>query len=279
LLKVVVHCVAILCDEKAILVWIETKTLERKAEATDSSLQVQAQGKSPATHKARCQETSYTLEKGGCGWGEEVPKASITKVVPPAEVDVGEVPRYRPETYLVDFMQTNVFSRLDSNEKVALRSLLIKHPEALRLGTICSGTDGPARLLDAFASAAAQALNLPDLQSSHIFSCEINSDKRNFINRFLDVQHIFGDVVFLAGPDARGYDYKGCSVCSAPQVGGIVFGFPCQDGSAQNPNRSQNRKVLLKELAELAKYFTCVWNTSKIISQPFGSVWLKMCWA
>ena len=59
----------------------------------------------------------------------------------------------------------------------------------------------------------------------------------------------------MAGPDAKGYDYKGCSVCSAPQVGGIVFGFPCQDGSAQNPNRTQNRKVVAEGNGRTGKVF------------------------
>ena len=206
--------------------------------------------KSKPKAKAKCRtkkvakKPSIRKAKAAKGKVEEVPKANITKVVPPSDIDFGSAPPYRPETYLVHFMQTNVFSRLDSNEKVALRTLLINNPEVLRLGTICSGTDGPSRLLDAFVSAASQSLNLPELKSTHMFSCEINSEKRNFISQCVEVNQIFGDVFFLAGPDAKGYDYKGCRVSSAPQVGGIVFGFPCQDGSALNPNRSQNRKVV-----------------------------------
>ena len=182
----------------------QTQVAKSKPEAK-AKCRTKNVAKSKPEAKATCRTKKVAKKPGICeakaaaGEVDKVPKANITKVVPPSDIEVGPVPPYRPETYLADFMHTNVFSRLDSNEKVALRTLLINHPEVLRLGAICSGTDGPARLLDAFVSAASQSLNLPELKSTRMFSCEVNSEKRSFISRFVDVNHIFGDVVFFGG--------------------------------------------------------------------------------
>ena len=81
--------------------------------------------------------------------------------------------------------------RLDATEKAALRAWFLRHPN-FEYGTLCSGTDGPGLVFDAFADAAHEALHI-SLTMTHKFSCEANPDKQQFIQKFCKPSFRFGD--------------------------------------------------------------------------------------
>ena len=135
-----------------------------------------------------------------------------------------------------------LFMRLDATEKAALRAWFLRHPNFER-GTLCSGTDGPGLVFDAFVDAAHEVLHI-SLTMTHNFSCEAKPDKRQFIQKFCNPPFICGGGCFLAEQDASAYDYKTGGVVSAPSVSNATFGFPCQDGSSQNTNRQQYNDVV-----------------------------------
>ena len=135
----------------------------------------------------------------------------------------------------------NVMMRLNAVEREAVQLWLLAHHN-FSFGTICSGTDGPALIFKAFAEAASETFHIK-ASAKHYFSCEANADKRRFIADMCEPQHIFGDVAFLADEAATAFDYRSGTVMSIPRVNNVTFGFPCQDGSTQNPNRCTQLSV------------------------------------
>lgn len=196
--------------------------------------------KDPATPVRRkpCAAPDLVMASSG-----DIPNAArIIKVHPLDEYAQEEPFPYEADTYLKNFMKQNVIARLRVTEKEALRLWLLRHAN-FQFGTICSGTDGPAFAFKAFAEAASEELGV-NASMRHSFSCEVNPDKRQFIQDFCNgVEVIYDDVKFLA-EDTKAFDYKSQKLVSVPVVGNVTFGFPCQDGSSQNPNRKQNKDVV-----------------------------------
>ena len=144
----------------------------KKANATANQ-----QGQSTASRKLQRKDKGSVAEpksnkgkaKASAYHSAGAPCAEVIKVQPISQFASEEPSPYNAETYLKDCMLQNVFMRLDATEKAALRAWFLRHPN-FEYGTLCSGTDGPRLVFDAFADAAHEALHI-SLTMTHKFSC------------------------------------------------------------------------------------------------------------
>ncbi|CAE7670363.1 unnamed protein product [Symbiodinium sp. CCMP2592] len=142
---------------------------------------------------------------------------------------------------LADFIG-EMLDRLDDSVRADLIGYL--HDRALNLGTACSGTDCAVLVCKAFAKALNNKLGC-SLQVNHIFSCESDSNKIEYLQKmftntwdYSDVQHIFANTADLASTDEGEtvHDQLHQGHVLLPFCGDLVVGFPCQDVSRLNPN-------------------------------------------
>jgi site-specific DNA-cytosine methylase len=108
-------------------------------------------------------------------------------------------------------------------------------PDALSVGTMCSGSDSPLLALKVI-----QALN-SGLKVRHAFSVELNPAKRSFITTlFPDVQHVFSNTDYMKNETAL--DTKTGMVVPVVRVTLLIGGFSCTDISRLNIYSHQYRQ-------------------------------------
>ena len=93
------------------------------------------------------------------------------------------------------------------------------------MGTFCSGTDIGVVVFQDLLEAASTSLNIPEDQMPqlrHVFSCEKDPNKQNFIKDFFPGVTVHTDATHPVSESVR--------VASA--------GFPCDDASALHPRSS-----------------------------------------
>lgn len=99
----------------------------------------------------------------------------------------------------------------------------------LSAGTFCSGTDYVITVCKTFLAAASHSLGINEKDApvlDHIFSCEKDSNKQNFIREFYnDVKTVHTDALEATPESVR--------FCSA--------GFPCDDASGLHPRSSSGK--------------------------------------
>ena len=107
-------------------------------------------------------------------------------------------------------------------------------PKPLRLGTMCSGIDGPILCWQAL-NAALDAVLSTRLVVEHTFSCEHCEGKKKFLRDMWSpsMRALFARCRELVGEMAVGVVDPGHSFSRrVPAVGHLVAGFPCQDAGA-----------------------------------------------
>lgn len=115
-------------------------------------------------------------------------------------------------------------------------------------GTFCSGTDAPVLVYEAFMAAAADTLfagsgcSMPTF--AHSFSCEVEDEKRAFLQDFFDMKYCFTDVLDMEKHDGRMFDVKSQNWHRVPSVDWAAAGFPCDDASSLHPNQSSTKHRL-----------------------------------
>lgn len=101
----------------------------------------------------------------------------------------------------------------------------------LDLGTMCSGTDGPVLVWQAFGHVAEHLLGAR-LRIKHHFSCEKKPAKQQFIMQMFDVPFVFEDCCELQGKTAS--ECRSQTKQPVPDVAVLLAGFPCTDVSSLN---------------------------------------------
>jgi hypothetical protein len=113
--------------------------------------------------------------------------------------------------------------------------------DARSLGSICSGTDAPVLVYEAFDAALHHHLIDDDnrlMKMEFAFSTELNSKKREFLLDMYEgkIQRLFRDACLL--DQATSYDDVSNGNIPIPRVTDVVGGFPCTDVSRLNPAKS-----------------------------------------
>ena len=130
---------------------------------------------------------------------------------------------------------SRMFDRLTPLEIASLSRWLRR--TSLQLGTVCSGTDCPVLVCQAMRVALLR--RGLTLHFEHCYSCELNPEKRAFLQRhFRDLQHLYCDIDDIAAlhwtpapvqaPDAQ---QQGNKPTPVPDHNMLVGGFPCTDVS------------------------------------------------
>lgn len=110
------------------------------------------------------------------------------------------------------------------------------------MGTLCSGTDVPVLCMQAMLSALRDVWGI-EAVSEHLFSCEKNYHKREFIKTlFPRLEHVYGDVMQMR--KEKIWDHVARVRTQPRRCTWLVAGFPCVDVSALNAVRKDHRSVV-----------------------------------
>lgn len=121
----------------------------------------------------------------------------------------------------------------------------------LRIGTACSGTDSPVAVFAALGKA------MPSLKIEHVFSCEFDPKKREWITQnFPKLPYLFGDVQDLA--KGRAWNYATEMEVQVPPVDILVAGFVCKSVSVENNQRE--------------KYANCIKEACGLTGETFQGI-------
>lgn len=153
--------------------------------------------------------------------------ASLGSAKGPKHQTLGDV-----AAYFFELMSEASRAKLEEGARAA-------DQRCIRVGTTCSGSDVCVSVLRECVAFLNKQFNT-DIRVEHIFSCELDSRKRNLIlEQHSDVRHCFSDVeVFRAG---RGF----CHVCGCEHSTGkdllaidwFYVGPSCKDVSTLNNHR------------------------------------------
>lgn len=106
----------------------------------------------------------------------------------------------------------------------------------LRLGTLCSGTDSPAIVLNHLAAILGKISGGRSFGFEHVFSCEMDAEKQEFLMSNFDFEYLFADCTQMGR--ARAWDVKSQSVQDVPgDIDILAAGFSCKDLSFMNSYR------------------------------------------
>lgn len=179
-----------------------------------------------------------------------VPKVQKKRGSPPVvDPDVAR-DLANPATYLITILKAMVH-KLSVDQKFAFW-VALKHVGNLEVGTVCSGTECPILVLKSLHEVAAAILeplfgSKSEFRVSHVFSTEVEDEKRHFIHQHVaSATHSFKDVEELSSETQQIIDRAapGESKVKIPKVTMLVGGFPCTDVANMNKNRSQNDRVV-----------------------------------
>lgn len=108
-----------------------------------------------------------------------------------------------------------------------------KEGRALRVGTVCSGTDSPVAVLRRLSQVLGGRLAV-----EHTFSCEFDPRKRAWItDNFPSLKLLFGDVNELRTGKAMNYVTN--ESVAVPAVDILIAGFVCKSVSTENNEREK----------------------------------------
>ena len=108
----------------------------------------------------------------------------------------------------------------------------------LRVGTMFSGCDVAVKALDAIQEHWSEVGM--ELQFHHLFACEIEEWKQEFILHHLNPQFMFEDAVELARNDWVGQDTISEKHVKVPDIDLLFAGFECDSVSALNASRNKS---------------------------------------
>ena len=112
----------------------------------------------------------------------------------------------------------------------------------MTFGTICAGSESPALVLSELSQAMGGRLNF-----SHLYSPEMNEEKRKFIEKvFPNIPCMFGEVQDLKEKKAISYHMQNTKhiAKAVPETEVKFMGFPCKDVSTLNKNRKDMADVV-----------------------------------
>ena len=134
----------------------------------------------------------------------------------------------------------------------------------LRIGTACSGTDSPVAVFAALGKA------MPSLKIEHVFSCEVDQKKREWITQnFPKLPYLFGDVQDLA--KGRAWNYATEMEVQVPPVDILVAGFVCKSVSVENNQREKYANCIKEACGLTGETFQGISSTSKSTSRRWSS--------
>lgn len=180
--------------------------------------------------------------------------------------------------------------RLEPRELTDLTAWLM-HLSAnggMSFGSICSGSDAPVLVLNAFFDVMATDYQIPMHGVDHCFACERSMSKANFLNEvWADCQHCFRNAEDMGQELAFEWRSRGPKRVGPVDV--LMAGFPCTDNSRLNAHSglTQNKTCLARGdmnsgsafagiLAHLknhdsAKLFAIFENTPGLATPPVDS--------
>lgn len=131
-------------------------------------------------------------------------------------------------------------------------------PHPLQLASICSGTDIPTVIWQAFVDVLDHTTGAV-ARVQHVFSAEKDSSKQRFLRKVhpaLDV--LFADCLEL--PNDVAYEVISNQHIQVMSAHGLTGGFPCTDGSSLNPQATSagNRSCILTDSLRAGSVFRSV---------------------
>ena len=141
--------------------------------------------------------------------------------------------------FLVEFCEL-AFSSLQPED---IKSLLIHDAKRIRIGTMCSGTDSPIAVVQAFCKAS-KLRGECSSTIDHASSAEACPKKQSYLLSVFgkSMRVLFPDVCKLSEGVAFDHANKQQVVEGVHE---LWIGWPCQDVSRSCPNRTQSRSVVL----------------------------------
>jgi len=139
------------------------------------------------------------------------------------------------------------FARLSLDEKADLQAWACNEAQQpLRLASVCSGTDCPVLVWEAFASSFKDAFK-QEFKVEHVFSAEKMPRKQDFLLRmYPGMPILFADCLELSGDVA--WDVKSERQVLVPEAGCLFGGFPCTDASRLcNSSSSVTNRSCIKD--------------------------------
>lgn len=138
-----------------------------------------------------------------------------------------------------------------------------RRPPESRVGTVCSGTDGPVLMSKALHTAMAQKFG-EGFECKHEFSCELDRPKQLFLKRMFSdrgMGALFSDAEQLAvASEQRGFDILSGGNVPIPKATDVLAGFPCPDVSDLNPKAAShsNRRTIQQADMRTGRVFTLI---------------------
>ena len=131
------------------------------------------------------------------------------------------------------------------------------------IGSVCSGTDAPVLLYEAFDDALQEYLGNGFATMGHGFSTEVNPKKRKFLlDMYEDRMHLlFHDACLL--DQNTSYDDVSGKHQIVPRVSDLVGGFPCVDVSGLNAKRKQAAATVKDGSMRTGRIFHAIMNYAK----------------
>lgn len=173
---------------------------------------------------------------------------------------------------LEDFI-CEAIGRLDDATKADMH---LAAQRCFQIGTACSGTDVAALVVKGFARAWSK-ISGKHVDFNHLFSCELDDKKRDFIHKMFtgtsdacDVQLLLRNSADLICTDPNGYYdcLSGQSIRDGiPVCSDLMVGFPCQDVSRLNPSAESARWVIRDSGRRTGKVFSDVMEYCKHVLQ------------
>ena len=120
-----------------------------------------------------------------------------------------------------------MLGKMASGDRKTLAANLGKVRGSLILGTMCSGTDICAAVLESIVDVTAQSLSIGSLGFVHKCSCELVPFKQRFIKFVSSPEHIFADVLSLK--EGISLDVLTDTRVMVPPATVIIAGFSCTD--------------------------------------------------
>ena len=143
----------------------------------------------------------------------------------------------RPGPHRLRLLGVRLLWRLSVAQRVALQILFTRLLTVISISTSCSGTDAPLLVWRELALALEEVIGVK-ITIKHVFSCEKDKCKRDFLTRvWPGIPRIFCDVLGLSsGSPALCHDGS----CKLPGDCGFghahYSGFPCTSASNLNPH-------------------------------------------
>ena len=126
------------------------------------------------------------------------------------------------------------------------------------LGSICSGTDvcsmAASALLLAVRKLADKKTQVPDFL--HVFSCEINKAKQDFLRQFVGPRLVFEDAAAMGSQKA--HDVISNTLQYIPAVDCMIAGFVCKDVSHMNRHACSSKSCISEASKRTGRTFQAV---------------------